>query len=168
MAAAQRVGLDEEDLGSIEVWAKLALWGHENNDCIQQGDDTLEDIELWVQAFLGDKDPPDCSHQDPQSKQVASLKHTSTIDSIFEAADMAAVPQLAPPHQLPGYAKEPPSLLKRTSSQPSPRVRKQRDQRFSCSRLPSIPEDSCTVSPLSTSDIGLPSRAEGHRRYNDI
>ena len=164
MVAAQRVGLDEEDLGSIEVWAKLALMVQENNDGIQQGGDALEDLELWVQAFLGDKDPPDCGHHYPLPKQAASLKHTSTIDSIFEAADMAAIPQLALPHQLPGYAKQPPSLLKRTSAQPSPRVRKQQDQRLSCNRLPSIPEDSCTAASISTGD----SRAEEHRRYNNI
>eukprot|EP00930_Biecheleria_cincta_P054465 TRINITY_DN4060_c0_g1_i1.p1 TRINITY_DN4060_c0_g1~~TRINITY_DN4060_c0_g1_i1.p1 ORF type:complete len:173 (+),score=41.70 TRINITY_DN4060_c0_g1_i1:110-628(+) len=152
IAAAQTIGLDEEDLGSIEVWAKLAeLSMQADSDGIQQGNNGTEDVELWVQEFLGHEDAPGCSQQELLYKQVARPRHTSMSDSVFEAADITAVPQLVLPQQLPGYFKQAPSLLlnRTSSSQPSSTARKLRDQRFLRNRLPSIPE-------------------EGHRCYTSI
>eukprot|EP00930_Biecheleria_cincta_P054466 TRINITY_DN4060_c0_g2_i1.p1 TRINITY_DN4060_c0_g2~~TRINITY_DN4060_c0_g2_i1.p1 ORF type:complete len:127 (+),score=25.46 TRINITY_DN4060_c0_g2_i1:93-473(+) len=124
----------------------------EDSDGIQQGNNGTENIELWVQEFFGHKDPPGRSgQQELLYKQVARPRRTFMGDSVFEAADVTAVPQLVLPHQLPGYSKQAPSLLlnRTSSSQPSPTARNRRDQRFLCNRLPSIPE-------------------EGHRCYTSI
>eukprot|EP00930_Biecheleria_cincta_P051639 TRINITY_DN36852_c0_g1_i1.p1 TRINITY_DN36852_c0_g1~~TRINITY_DN36852_c0_g1_i1.p1 ORF type:complete len:183 (+),score=31.75 TRINITY_DN36852_c0_g1_i1:113-661(+) len=168
MAAVQTDGLDEEDLGSIEVWEKLAVLAQEDKDVIQQGDSDVEDIELWVQAFLGRKDPPGHSKQELLSRQVASLVHAAMNNISFEAVDVAAAPHLALPYQLPGDSKQLPTLLNMASSQRGPSGREQKDRRFLCNRLPPIPEDSFAAAPCSADNTDSLRRAEGHRCYTSI
>eukprot|EP00930_Biecheleria_cincta_P060697 TRINITY_DN46312_c0_g1_i1.p1 TRINITY_DN46312_c0_g1~~TRINITY_DN46312_c0_g1_i1.p1 ORF type:complete len:107 (-),score=19.34 TRINITY_DN46312_c0_g1_i1:238-558(-) len=61
-----------------------------------------------------------------------------------------------------GYSERPPSLPR--SSQP----RKRPHQSFLRNRLPSIPEEPCTMASLCSGDSGLPSRAENNRHYTTI
>jgi hypothetical protein len=166
-SSAQTIVVGEEDFGSSEVWEKLAFLVQENRDGTQQqGDESLEDIELWVQEFLEYRDPPGRSRQELVSKQVESLRYASISDLVQENRDGTQqhgdesledielwVQELLEYMDPPGrsrqelVSKQVESLM--IIARKHIIARKRQNEMVSCSRLPSIPE-------------------EGHRIYTSI